>query len=148
MDWQRVTKNCGVKRFIFLLNTNPLRQSAVMKCAAHNSEAVGICVYCGRALCGDCAKPGTTGRMTCSENCATALAHNETALQLILQKSVQGSRASAFYLYLCAGLSLAAAIGAHFYLPSPFLIWFCAGCAVVFIASGIWHGKISRGQNP
>jgi predicted nucleic acid-binding Zn ribbon protein len=117
-----------------------------MKCAAHNSEAAGICAHCGRALCADCAKTSATERMTCSDNCAAALERNEKAMELILQKTLQTARASAFYSYLCGGLSLAAAIGAHFYLPSPFLIWFTAGCGFVFIASGIWYGKIARKQ--
>lgn len=117
-----------------------------MKCAAHNSEAVGICAHCGRALCAECARPGARERMACSEHCAAALARNDRALQLILQKSLQSARASAFYSYLCGGLSLAAAVGAKFYLPSPFLIWFCGGCSVVFIASGIWYGLIARKQ--
>src|SRR5471030_2803152 len=115
-----------------------------MKCLTHNSEAVGICAYCGRALCADCAKPGTAERMTCSDNCATALARNDQALQLILQKSLQSARASAFYSYLCGGLSAAGAVGAYFYLPVPFLIWFTTGCSVVCIASGIWYGRIAR----
>jgi predicted nucleic acid-binding Zn ribbon protein len=119
-----------------------------MKCLTHHVEAIAICAYCGRALCADCAKPGATQRMTCSDSCATALARNDKALQLILQKSLQSARASAFYSYLCGGLSLAAAIGAHFYLPSPFLIWFTAGCGGVFIASGIWYGRIANKQNP
>jgi hypothetical protein len=117
-----------------------------MKCAAHNSEAVAICAYCGRALCAECVKSSANERMTCSDNCASALARNDKALQLILQKSLQSARASAFYSYLCGGLSLAAAVGAHFYLPSPFLIWFTAGCGGVFIASGIWYGRIARKQ--
>jgi hypothetical protein len=29
-------------------------------------------------------------------------------------------------------------------LPSPFLILFTGGCAVVLIASGIWHGRGQR----
>jgi hypothetical protein len=119
-----------------------------MKCTAHNSEAVAVCAYCGRALCADCAKPSATQRMVCSENCAAALARNDKALQLILQKSLQSARASAFYCCLCGGLSLAAAVGAWFYLPSPFLIYFTAGCGVVFITSGIWYGRIARKQNP
>jgi len=118
-----------------------------MKCAAHHAEAVAVCSYCGRALCADCAKSSATGRMTCSDNCSAALAHNDKAVQLILQKSLQSARASAFYSYLCGGLSLAAAVGAKFYLPSPFLIYFTAGCSVVFIASGIWYGRIAKKQN-
>ncbi|HZF02587.1 MAG TPA: hypothetical protein VE344_11930 [Methylomirabilota bacterium] len=116
-----------------------------MKCPAHNSEAVGICAYCGRALCADCAK-SSAQRMTCSDACAAALARDDKAMQLILQKSVQSARASAFYSFLCGGLSAAGAIGAWFYLPVPFLIWFTAGCSLVFTASGIWYSTIAKRQ--
>jgi predicted nucleic acid-binding Zn ribbon protein len=119
-----------------------------MKCQIHQAEAVAVCAYCGRALCADCAKPSGTQRMVCSDNCAAALTRNDRALQLILQKSLQSARASAFYSYLCGGLSAAAAVGAWFYLPVPFLIWFTAGCSLVFIASGIWYGRIAKKQNP
>ena len=115
-----------------------------MKCSAHQAEAVGVCVNCGRALCADCAKPCTEQRLVCSDNCAAALARTNAALELILQKSLQSARASAFYSYLCGGLSAAGAVGAWFYLPVPFLVWFTAGCSFVFIASGIWYGRIAR----
>jgi len=78
-----------------------------MKCLTHQAEAVAVCAYCGRALCADCAKPNATQRMVCSDRCAAALTQNDKALQLILQKSLQSARASAFYSYLCGGLSAA-----------------------------------------
>jgi hypothetical protein len=124
-----------------------LRPSNAMKCATHHSEAVAVCAWCGRALCADCAKPSPTQRMVCSDNCAAALTRADRAMELILQKSLQSAQASAFYSYLCGGFSAAGAVGAYFYLPAPFLIWFCAGCSLVFIASGIWYGRIAR-KNP
>jgi hypothetical protein len=116
-----------------------------MKCLTHNSEAIGICAYCGRALCNECSKPSAS-RLVCSDNCAAALARDDKAMQLILQKSVQSARASAFYSFLCAALSGGGAIGAYYYLPSPFLIWFTTGCAAVFTASGIWFSFVGRKQ--
>jgi hypothetical protein len=65
-------------------------------------------------------------------------------MEAILQKSVQNARASAFYSFLCSALSAAGAVGAGYYLPSPFLIWFCVGCAIVFAASGTWFAFIAR----
>jgi hypothetical protein len=119
-----------------------------MKCTPHNAEAVAICAYCGRALCAECARPSASQRLVCSDSCAGFLARNDKAMQLILQKSLQSARASAFYSFLCGALSAGGALGAKSYLPSPFLIWFCAGCSVVFIASGIWYGFIARKQTP
>jgi hypothetical protein len=86
--------------------------------------------------------------MVCSDHCAAALARNDEAMQLILEKSLQNSRASAFYCFLCAILSAGGAISAWRFLPSPFLIWFCAGCSAVFAASGIWYSVISRKNSP
>lgn len=118
-----------------------------MKCALHEAEAVAVCVHCGRALCPDCAQPTANQRMVCSPTCAAALARHDRALQLILQKGYQNARASSFYCYLCGALSAGGAVGANYYLPMPFLIWFTAGCALVFIASGIWYGRIARQQS-
>ncbi|HTV61952.1 MAG TPA: hypothetical protein VMH30_05220 [Verrucomicrobiae bacterium] len=114
-----------------------------MKCSVHNSEAIGICAYCERAMCGQCDKLSGP-RMACSESCASALAYADKAMELILKKSVQNARASAFYSYLCAALSAGAAVGAWFYLPSPFLIWFTAACSVVFVVAGYFYMRSGR----
>ena len=115
-----------------------------MKCSAHHAEAVAVCSWCGKALCPDCAKPSASQRMICSDACAAALDRQTKALDLVLQKSLQSTRASAFYYFLCALLTAAGGVGAWYYLPSPFLIWFCAGASVVFIASGAWYLWIAR----
>ena len=115
-----------------------------MKCTAHNTEAVAVCSWCGRGVCADCAKTSASRRLVCSDDCAAALDREAKAMESILQKSLQNARASAFYSFLCSALSAAGAVGAWYYLPSPFLIWFCVGCAVVFAASGIWFARIAR----
>jgi hypothetical protein len=84
--------------------------------------------------------------MVCSTECAAALERADTALQLLLQQGVQSAKASAFYCYLCSGLSAAAAVAAWFMLPSPFLIYFTGGCAVVLLAAGWWYGQTARNQ--
>ena len=121
-----------------------LRSAAAVKCSKHQTEAIAVCAYCGRALCAECIPAPAAPRMVCSENCAAALTRADQAMELILQKSLQNARASAFYSFLCGGLSAAGAVGAWFFLPVPFLVWFCAGCSVVFITSGIWYGRIAR----
>src|ERR1041385_8066487 len=112
-----------------------------MKCFKHDTvEAVAICAYCGRALCRDCAQ-FVSSRIACSTVCAEALTRNEESVQKILQQSFRSARASAFYCYLCAGLSATAAAVAWFMLPSPFLILFTGACAVVLFISGLWYGR-------
>lgn len=116
-----------------------------MKCYTHATEAVGVCAYCGRGLCADCAKSGGGGiRLTCSPNCAAALTRAEQALESILQKSLQSAKVSAYYSYLCAALSGGGAVAAERYLPSPYLVGFTTACCVVFLASGFWYGRVAR----
>lgn len=117
-----------------------------MKCFKHSNEAIGVCAYCGRAVCKDCVKPGDA-RLACSAECSTALVQGEKVIRQLLLKSAQSARASAFYCYLTGALSAAAAIGAWFLLPSPFLIMFTGGCAVVLFASGIWYSKTAGKQD-
>jgi hypothetical protein len=111
-----------------------------MKCSKHSAEAVAVCAYCGRALCQDCIQSPAAPRMVCSNDCLAALARADQNMQLLLQRSAQNARASAFYCYLSGGLSAVATVLAWFILPSPFLILFTGGCALVLIASGLWHG--------
>jgi hypothetical protein len=86
-------------------------------------------------------------RLACSPECGAALVQDDKAISLLLSKSAQSARASAFYCYLTGGLSAAAAIGAWFMLPSPFLILFTGGCAIVLFASGIWYSLGSKKQS-
>ncbi len=113
-----------------------------MKCLRHNTaDAVAVCMYCGRALCPVCIQTPAPSRLICSSVCGTALERTERTVQLLLDKSVQSAKASAFYCYLCGGLSAGAAVAAWFMLPSPFLICFTAGCALVLFAAGFWYGR-------
>jgi hypothetical protein len=82
--------------------------------------------------------------MVCSGECGEALSRGERGMELILRNSMQSAQASAFYCYLCGALSAGAAVAAWRMLPSPFLIWFTAGCAVALIASGVWYSRIAR----
>jgi len=113
-----------------------------MKCFNHHTvDAVAVCACCGRGLCPDCAPSPPPTRIICSPDCAAILKRNEAALQLLVRKSFQSARASAFYCYLSSGLSAAAAVAAWFMLPSPFLIYFTGGCALVLFAAGFWYQR-------
>jgi hypothetical protein len=127
----------------------------IMRCLKHpTADAVATCAYCGRGVCAECIQSPTGPRIVCSTECGAALARNDDALsqlssvnQQLLQHSVRNARASAFYCYLCAGLSAAAGVVAWFMLPSPFLILFTGGCAVVLLLSGFWYGRVAKKRN-
>jgi predicted nucleic acid-binding Zn ribbon protein len=115
-----------------------------VKCFFHPTEAVGVCAFCGRAICADCAKNFSEAQLACSENCAEILAQNENATSLLLQKMRQNAKASAVYYFLCGGFSLAAAVAAWFLFRIPFLIFFAAGSGIVFIISGFWQNRVAK----
>jgi hypothetical protein len=83
-------------------------------------------------------------RVVCSELCRTSLETEGKKIQLLLNKSVQNARASAFYYFLTSGLSAAGAVAAWFMLPAPFLIYFLAAAAVVLATAGFWHRAVAR----
>jgi len=116
-----------------------------MKCFKHNAAgAVAVCAYCGRAICPECILSSTAPRIVCSEDCSTALTRNTRTVQLLLEKNAQSAQASAFYCYLTSALSAGAAVAAWFMLPSPFLIYFTAACALVLFAAGFWYGRVAQ----
>lgn len=115
-----------------------------MKCFKHSAtDAIAFCVHCGRAVCRECI-PNPAARVVCSQECAAGLARESELLQLLLAKSAQSAKASAFYCYLTSGLSAAAAVAAWFMLPSPFLIYFTGACSAVLCAAGFWYGRVAR----
>ena len=117
-----------------------------MKCFKHTVEAIAVCAYCGRGLCPDCIPSPVATRVVCSSECGTAFDRNEKALHLLIEKSTQSAKASAFYCYLTGALSAGAAVAAWFMLPSPFLIYFTGACAVVLFAAGFWYDRVARKQ--
>ena len=69
-------------------------------------------------------------------------------MEALLDQSRQSARASAWYCYLTAGLSAGGAAAAWYLLPSPFLIYFMVGCAVVLFAAGYWHSRAAKRRRP
>lgn len=115
-----------------------------MKCYKHNTDAVGICAWCGRAVCSDCLAGPPAARVTCSGNCGANLERQENVLRALLDRNTRNARASACYCYLTGGLSAAAALMAWFILPSPFLMYFTGACALVLFIAGFRYGRAAQ----
>jgi hypothetical protein len=125
--------------------SRPPNDPATVNCYRHNvNDAVAICAFCGRGMCLECLPAPAPARAACSAECAQHLARESEAIRTLVERSVQSARASAFYCYLSGALSAGAAVAAWFMLPSPFLVSFTAGCAVVLVAAGFWHGRVGR----
>src|SRR5262245_3271028 len=120
-----------------------------MKCFNHtSSEAVAVCSQCGKGLCVECAREPANGRMVCSIVCADALARAHSAMQTLFQQGRRNAQASAIYCFLGAVLSSSCAIVAWYILPSPFLLIFAGGCALVLLLSGAWYARAAGKPQP
>jgi hypothetical protein len=116
-----------------------------MKCTAHNEEANGICAYCGRALCSHCSRSPAQLRNACSDACATALGRADRAVELIIQKTVQGAKAGALSCYISGVLFVLTGIAAAIFMSrDTFLIVFPAALGIGLIISGVAFSKVAR----
>jgi len=115
-----------------------------MKCLRHDAEAVGVCAWCGRALCRNCTDVTVEGRLSCAQGWAAALTRQERAAEMLMEKSVQTARANSVNYYLCGILSAGATVAAWFWLPSPLLMWFTGASAAALLFSGAWLGRVAR----
>jgi disulfide bond formation protein DsbB len=82
--------------------------------------------------------------LACSTECAQALARDEGALEMLLQKSRQSARANSVYYYACGALSAGAAVASWYWLPIPFLMWFLGASSVALAISGVWFGRAAK----
>jgi hypothetical protein len=111
-----------------------------MKCFNHAGlDAVAHCTFCGKGVCPECARPSASRRLVCSTECSEAIAASERTIKTLFQQGRRNAQASAMYCFLGAVLSGSGAIVAWYMLPSPFLILFVGGCALVLLLSGIWY---------
>jgi hypothetical protein len=122
-----------------------------MKCRIHSQEAIGICPYCGRAVCASCDRVPSSGRTACSPACAEALVQGEYAAQLTLRKHVQGARVAAYFLCVSGIAFVAFAIIGYLKEPRLFMPHLLAAVfGVILTIAGVAYHRVagSRTQRP
>ena len=116
-----------------------------MKCSCHpNSEAIAICIHCGRGVCQSCQTKSPTGRTVCSDTCLSALRLTEQAIESLRTKAISGARFTGYFC-LAAGLVMAA----FAFVPiRGHIVWhiasLCLGFAIVFIGAGVGYIRIAK----
>jgi len=116
-----------------------------MKCYIHKeTEAVAVCVHCGRAVCTACATPSQSGRLVCSPPCATAIKQMEDFIGSTRHKTTRSAR---FNMYFCIGLGvvfLVFAIASYFDIHSWPLTGFVGAAGIGFILRGAGYSRVVR----
>ena len=109
-----------------------------MKCYNHkDSEAVAVCVHCGRAICLSCAKTSASERFVCSSACATASEQMENFILITRNKSVRGSYMTACFALGMGLVFAASAIFLYQELRSFPLTVFVGGSSMALVIGGL-----------
>jgi hypothetical protein len=114
-----------------------------MKCATHHDDATAVCAYCGRALCPACERVASSARTACSTTCAEALAKSDQAIDLMLSKSIQMLKTTAYGCYLLGALFIVFAFWGHHVYPAmrlgpPLMAVMGAG----IVLWGFWYQRV------
>jgi VIT1/CCC1 family predicted Fe2+/Mn2+ transporter len=115
-----------------------------MRCAAHeDTEAMAICMHCGKGICAQCARTSESGRAVCSIKCGTNLASFEKAIALIHSKAQRHNRVTSVMYYVMGTVFL-------LFTAIPLLdgLWQLAvltsAIGVAMIIAGTWYGRIAK----
>ena len=109
-----------------------------MKCYNHkDSEAVAVCVHCGRAICLSCAKTSASERFICSSVCAAASEQMENFILVTRNKSVRGSYMTACFALGMGLVFAASAIFLYQELRSFPLTVFVGGSSMALVIGGL-----------
>lgn len=118
-----------------------------MKCYTHkDTDAVAVCVNCGKALCNTCATLSLSGRLVCSPGCSAASKQLEDFIVSTHHKAVRGARVTS---YFCCGVGVIlvlSAIAFYFDVQSWPLTVFVAASGIAFLIASI--GNRSGKANP
>ena len=120
-----------------------------MQCSSHNNvNATGVCAYCGRGLCSECARLSSTGQLACSENCETKLVAAARSLNATGANTLRLKVVTSYAYFLLGAISVAFALFA-LTLEGYWLLALWAGpLGIAMILAGFWYkrGVASQGS--
>jgi hypothetical protein len=122
------------------ISTQSIQIQSPMKCYNHkDSEAVAVCVHCGRAICFSCAKTSASGRFVCSLACATASEQTENFILVTRNKSVRGTYMTACFVIGMGLLFAVTAVFLHQELGAIPQTIYVGGSAIGFVIGGLCY---------
>ena len=111
-----------------------------MICLTHpETAASGICVHCGRGLCGVCEERSANGRIVCSAVCATASERFDHTVDTAVRSNRKAFFASAYMSYAAAAISGLAAL--FFLLVGLWPIALVLSSGMLMIPVGIYFHR-------
>ena len=109
-----------------------------MNCARHpESMAIGFCCSCGRAICANCHRAGSTGKLACSPECEKEIAERDSALRLVLTRTTRSTKGAGIFTIVLGALFSCLGIYHLLFDRHAVLIGLGFTIGLVFIVSGI-----------
>ena len=71
-----------------------------MKCAMHQTTAIGICSHCGIAICDQCSYLQENNRLTCSPACMKMARQLDKATEMLLKQSKRAFQNTAVFMLI------------------------------------------------
>jgi hypothetical protein len=116
-----------------------------MKCYTHkDTDAVAVCVHCGRAMCSSCATPSGSGRFVCSPACAAASRQFEHFVASNWRRTAHSYRILSYGLYLIAVVFAVSGILFATQTHDWRELLYLEACAVVFAVGGFFIRRLTK----
>jgi hypothetical protein len=132
-------------RFINLTLSAESGNTTAMKCYTHkDTEAVAVCVHCGRALCAVCAAPSQSGRLVCSPACAAASKEMEESIASTRHKANRSARVNAYFCFGLGAIFVVSAVAMYFDIQSWPLSIFIGASGLGLCLAGMGFNRVAK----
>ena len=115
-----------------------------MKCFNHSqTDAVAVCMNCGKALCPGCVTKSDSGKIRCSESCSAAILAMEQTWEILKRRSTKGHRTNGYFT-LGTGFVFGFFAGLAILVKEWPLVLFLGSISAIFIVTGFVFLKLSK----
>jgi hypothetical protein len=116
-----------------------------MKCFSHSeTEAVAICVSCGKGLCPSCISKSDRGKFVCSPACSRAITEADRFLDYFHDRSTRSWRLIAYALLFPVASVFLIMTGISLWAREWPLVVLLLPVVLIFVVSGFWCLRLGK----
>jgi hypothetical protein len=109
-----------------------------MKCFNHQeTEAVAVCVSCGKALCPSCISKSSRGKLVCSALCAQAISEADDFRDYFHNRSTRSWRLIAYAMLFPVSFIFLVFGGFAIWAREWPIVWLLLSVVVIFVLAGL-----------
>lgn len=108
-----------------------------MKCFDHpETEAVAVCVSCGKASCRSCVSKSSRGKFVCSPACSRAITEADDFRDYLYNRSTRSWRLLAYALFFPLAFVFLIMAGSFIWMREWPIVWLLLAVAIIFVVGG------------